>query len=321
MAALEAIRKAIRNANLADDAKVLAALRKSAAIPQDTRDKARARAIALVNDIRAGKTQGLMEVFLAEYGLSTQEGVALMCLAEALLRVPDAETIDALIDDKITPSHWNEHLGKSSSSLVNASTWALMLTGKVLDEKGDGDQQTARGHCAVPMPGFRHLHGGAFAHFHGGTLCHLHGGTFGHFHGGTFCHFHGGALAHIHATHIHSGHVRHVGERHLKLSLILGGHLGNTVPDLRVFDQIIGTWHDARGLEFHQLADNGRQLPLGRDSVCGQIDDTAAANQSYQDEKSNHGCCPFILPLSALQFRLRIQLATDHLALAFRAAR
>ena len=76
-----------------------------------------------------------MEVFLAEYGLSTDEGVALMCLAEALLRVPDSETIDDLIEDKIAPSSWGKHLGKSSSSLVNASTWALMLTGKVLEKE------------------------------------------------------------------------------------------------------------------------------------------------------------------------------------------
>ena len=66
-----------------------------------------------------------MEVFLAEYGLSTDEGVALMCLAEALLRVPDAPTMDALIEDKIAPSQWGQHLGHSASSLVNASTWAL----------------------------------------------------------------------------------------------------------------------------------------------------------------------------------------------------
>ena len=78
-----------------------------------------------------------MEVFLAEYGLSTDEGVALMCLAEALLRVPDADTMDALIEDKIAPSEWGSHLGKSASSLVNASTWALMLTGKVLKEDAE----------------------------------------------------------------------------------------------------------------------------------------------------------------------------------------
>ncbi len=88
----------------------------------------------LVRNIRASTAPGLMEVFLAEYGLSTDEGIALMCLAEALLRVPDADTIDALIEDKIAPSDWGKHLGRSSSSLVNASTWALMLTGKVLDD-------------------------------------------------------------------------------------------------------------------------------------------------------------------------------------------
>ncbi len=91
-------------------------------------------AAQLVRDIRSSTSPGMMEVFLAEYGLSTDEGVALMCLAEALLRVPDADTIDALIEDKIAPSDWGKHLGQSSSSLVNASTWALMLTGKVLDE-------------------------------------------------------------------------------------------------------------------------------------------------------------------------------------------
>ena len=85
-----------------------------------------------------------MEVFLAEYGLSTDEGVALMCLAEALLRVPDADTIDALIEDKIAPSDWGKHLGHSASSLVNASTWALMLTGRVLDDEEPGHAAPAR---------------------------------------------------------------------------------------------------------------------------------------------------------------------------------
>jgi RHH-type proline utilization regulon transcriptional repressor/proline dehydrogenase/delta 1-pyrroline-5-carboxylate dehydrogenase len=99
----------------------------------------------LVRAIRAHSSPGLMEVFLAEYGLSTDEGVALMCLAEALLRVPDAETIDALIEDKIAPSDWGRHLGRSSSSLVNASTWALMLTGKVLDDDAPGPANALRG--------------------------------------------------------------------------------------------------------------------------------------------------------------------------------
>ncbi len=98
-----------------------------------------------MRDIRSHSTPGLMEVFLAEYGLSTDEGIALMCLAEALLRVPDADTIDALIEDKIAPSDWGKHLGHSTSSLVNASTWALMLTGKVLDEDQPGPVGHLRG--------------------------------------------------------------------------------------------------------------------------------------------------------------------------------
>jgi RHH-type proline utilization regulon transcriptional repressor/proline dehydrogenase/delta 1-pyrroline-5-carboxylate dehydrogenase len=77
-----------------------------------------------------------MELFLAEYGLSSEEGVALMCLAEALLRVPDAQTMDALIEDKIAPSEWGQHLGKSHSPLINASSWTLFMTGKVLKDKG-----------------------------------------------------------------------------------------------------------------------------------------------------------------------------------------
>ncbi|HAG26821.1 MAG TPA: bifunctional proline dehydrogenase/L-glutamate gamma-semialdehyde dehydrogenase, partial [Rhodobacter sp.] len=84
--------------------------------------------------IRTHKSPALMEVFLAEYGLSNPEGIALMCLAEALLRVPDEATMTALIEDKIAPSDWGRHLGKSASSLVNSSTWALMLTGRVLDD-------------------------------------------------------------------------------------------------------------------------------------------------------------------------------------------
>ena len=79
---------------------------------------------------RAGGRAGLVQGLLQEFALSSQEGVALMCLAEALLRVPDAETMDALIEDKIAPSDWGRHLGKSASSLVNASTWALMLRTK-----------------------------------------------------------------------------------------------------------------------------------------------------------------------------------------------
>ncbi len=89
------------------------------------------RAANVVTAIRTGHAPGLMESLLSEYGLNTEEGVALMCLAEAFLRTPDAATLDALITDKIGDGDWSRHLGNAQSSLVNASTWALMLTGRV----------------------------------------------------------------------------------------------------------------------------------------------------------------------------------------------
>jgi RHH-type proline utilization regulon transcriptional repressor/proline dehydrogenase/delta 1-pyrroline-5-carboxylate dehydrogenase len=91
-----------------------------------------------------------MELFLAEYGLSSEEGIALMCLAEALLRVPDAATMDALIEDKIAPSEWGKHLGESHSTLVNASTWALLITGQVLDAPDTGMAGLLRGAYQTP---------------------------------------------------------------------------------------------------------------------------------------------------------------------------
>ncbi|MGA9253119.1 MAG: bifunctional proline dehydrogenase/L-glutamate gamma-semialdehyde dehydrogenase PutA [Roseobacter sp.] len=118
--------------------RILDGLIAQAALTPDDRAEICRNAEDLVRAIRATTAPGLMEVFLAEYGLSTDEGIALMCLAEALLRVPDADTIDALIEDKIAPSDWGRHLGHSTSSLVNASTWALMLTGRVLDDDQPG---------------------------------------------------------------------------------------------------------------------------------------------------------------------------------------
>ena len=123
---------------LAAQQPIIEALATQAALSPADRAAIVTQATALVENIRASGAPGLMEVFLAEYGLSTDEGVALMCLAEALLRVPDAETIDALIEDKLAPSDWQSHLGRSTSSLVNASTWALMLTGRVLDDVPPG---------------------------------------------------------------------------------------------------------------------------------------------------------------------------------------
>ncbi|MDU8927244.1 bifunctional proline dehydrogenase/L-glutamate gamma-semialdehyde dehydrogenase PutA [Alisedimentitalea sp. MJ-SS2] len=136
---------ALDTATYADEATVVAELSRTAALSEDDRARIVSRAADLVTAIRGESNPGLMEVFLAEYGLSTDEGIALMCLAEALLRVPDADTIDALIEDKIAPSDWGRHLGQSTSPLVNASTWALMLTGRVLDDPEPGLIGTLRG--------------------------------------------------------------------------------------------------------------------------------------------------------------------------------
>lgn len=145
MQSLSNIRSTIREFHTKDEKTVIEGLISYADISAETRGAIKGRAVELINEIRNGAKPSLMDVFLAEYGLSTDEGVALMCLAEALLRVPDATTIDALIEDKIAPSEWGKHLGHSSSSLVNASTWALMLTGKVLQDGDKGLVSTLRG--------------------------------------------------------------------------------------------------------------------------------------------------------------------------------
>ena len=135
---LPEIRATMRAAILEDESRAVHACVDAAGLTLSDRESIVARAIDLVRTTRARAGASVMQGFLAEYGLSTREGVALMCLAEALLRVPDTETIDALIEDKIGASDWASHLGHSSSPLVNASTWALLLTGKVLGEAEHG---------------------------------------------------------------------------------------------------------------------------------------------------------------------------------------
>jgi RHH-type proline utilization regulon transcriptional repressor/proline dehydrogenase/delta 1-pyrroline-5-carboxylate dehydrogenase len=128
------LRKAIRDNYPADEASVMRNLIAQIRLDASARAAVAAAGAVIVDQVRSETSPSMMESFLAEYGLSTEEGVGLMCLAEALLRVPDAETIDELIYDKIEPSNWGAHLGHSSSPLINASTWALLLTGKVLED-------------------------------------------------------------------------------------------------------------------------------------------------------------------------------------------
>ena len=87
----------------------------------------------LISQVRSRRhEQGVLEAFMQEYDLSSEEGVVLMCLAEALLRVPDDDTAEKLIADKLSSADWESHLGLSSSILVNAGTWGLMLTGQLV---------------------------------------------------------------------------------------------------------------------------------------------------------------------------------------------
>ena len=132
---LESLRDVIRSRTLADEATTITRLGAATGLGASQRTGISDHAASLVRFVRGAAQPGLMESFLAEYGLSTKEGVALMCLAEALLRVPDAGTIDDLIQDKIVPNDWGAHVGDSGSLMVNASTWALMLTGRVLEDE------------------------------------------------------------------------------------------------------------------------------------------------------------------------------------------
>jgi RHH-type proline utilization regulon transcriptional repressor/proline dehydrogenase/delta 1-pyrroline-5-carboxylate dehydrogenase len=142
---LTKLRKTLRANTTPDEAEALSRLVEEAGLSEDERQAISRDAEQLVRAVRSAANPQLMEAFLAEYGLSTREGVALMCLAEALLRVPDAETMDELIRDKIAPHDWSEHIGDSGSIFVNASTWALMLTGRVLEEGEAGIEGVLRG--------------------------------------------------------------------------------------------------------------------------------------------------------------------------------
>ena len=136
-------RQPLRDAYDAQERDVLEALNRFAP-SESTRRRAAARAAVLVQQIRSSAQPGLMESFLAEYGLSTQEGLALMTMAEALLRVPDALTADTLIADKIGAGDWREHRGGSGSRLVNAATEGLVITRRVL-APDVGHEATLRG--------------------------------------------------------------------------------------------------------------------------------------------------------------------------------
>ena len=123
----------LREAFLADESRVLAAMLPIATLGADKNSLVDATARRLVESVRGRQREHAgMQSFLTQYDLSTQEGVLLMCVAEALLRIPDAATADKLIKDKFSQGDWKKHLGASDSLLVNAGTWGMMLTGKLV---------------------------------------------------------------------------------------------------------------------------------------------------------------------------------------------
>jgi RHH-type proline utilization regulon transcriptional repressor/proline dehydrogenase/delta 1-pyrroline-5-carboxylate dehydrogenase len=127
----------MRHLYRAPEPEVLAPLLKRARSVPDERKRIVNRAANLIGDLRAAQGTGWVNQFLHEYRLNTQEGVALLSLAEAFLRVPDPETADALIADKLGDADWRAHSGKSHSTLVNSATWGLVIGRALVSDKDD----------------------------------------------------------------------------------------------------------------------------------------------------------------------------------------
>jgi len=138
------IGRAINRLWLADEAEAVGEVLALARTAVAERAAVQARAVALVTAVRASRTERSgMDAFLRTYDLGSQEGVILMCLAEALLRIPDADTADKLIAEKITAGDWSAHLSDSGSLFVNASTWGLMLTGRIVQPPAGAERDPA----------------------------------------------------------------------------------------------------------------------------------------------------------------------------------
>jgi RHH-type proline utilization regulon transcriptional repressor/proline dehydrogenase/delta 1-pyrroline-5-carboxylate dehydrogenase len=134
VALLSSVGAVINSTYLAPEEPIVRALSQDARLDPAGAAAVQARGLALVRAVRAARPSGSgLDAFLREYHLASREGVILMCLAEALLRIPDAHTADRLIADKISSGDWQTHLGDSDSLFVNASTWGLMLTGSIVD--------------------------------------------------------------------------------------------------------------------------------------------------------------------------------------------
>ena len=133
-ARLEDLRQIIRDHGTWPEDQAVQRLLHSLELTGGARHRAVALGVKLVEGARARRDERpFLDAFLQEFGLSNQEGIALMCIAEALLRIPDDVTADRLIAEKLATGDWSAHSGQSESLFVNASTWGLMLTGGILD--------------------------------------------------------------------------------------------------------------------------------------------------------------------------------------------
>jgi len=131
---IEPARARISAAWSRNETEAVDALLAQATLPPTERELVLARAAELVARVRArASNQSAVESFMRQYDLSSEEGVLLMCVAEALLRIPDSATADKLIRDKLGEANWKKHIGGSDSVFVNASTWGLMLTGQLVN--------------------------------------------------------------------------------------------------------------------------------------------------------------------------------------------
>ena len=133
---ITAARRAMPALHRAPEPEVLAGLLPTATLDSATRGRVVGRALGLLADLRAAQREGWVNQFLQEYRLNSSEGVALLSLAEAFLRVPDPETADALIADKLGDANWRAHAGRSHSTLVNSATWGLVIGRALVSDTG-----------------------------------------------------------------------------------------------------------------------------------------------------------------------------------------
>src|SRR5262245_24888785 len=141
---LTSLRERIAAVYRADEAQIVRTRINEARLSTAELAPTQALASHLAEAVRAERAQaGGVDALMLEFSLDSREGVALMCLAEALLRVPDAATRDRLIRDKVSKGDWSTHVGASPSLFVNAAAWGLLVTGRIVETRSEGTLEQA----------------------------------------------------------------------------------------------------------------------------------------------------------------------------------